>query len=136
MATKYKKPRSINAVSIMLLLLLGLAVYVIVCTWPVYTLSSRAKGVLLDALPMLYRANLRPDNVASVMMKDLKKSVPEALRKAGVKDPKVEVIFSRGKEEVSIEAHFVATAFFPVINKSYEFYLSPRVVTDAARIKW
>jgi hypothetical protein len=136
MATTYKKPRAINAISVTLLLLLGLAVYVIYCTWPVYSLSSRAKGVLLDALPMLYRANLRPDSTASIMLKDLKKSVPAELRKAGVKDPKVEVVFSRSKEEVAIEAHFVATAFFPLIDKTYEFHLSPRVVTDAARIEW
>ena len=136
MATKYKKPRSINTISVMLLLLLGLAVYAIVYTWPVYSLGSRAKGVLLDALPMLYRANLRPEGTASAMMKDLKKSVPLELRKAGVKDPNLEVIFSRSKQEVSIEAHFVATAFFPVINKTWEFHLAPRAATDAARIKW
>ncbi|MGA7741831.1 MAG: hypothetical protein ABSF35_11790 [Polyangia bacterium] len=136
MATKYKKPRAINAISIAMLLLLGLVGYVIYCTWPVYSLSSRAKGVLLDALPMLYRANLRPEGTASAMLRDLKKSVPAELRKAGVKDPKVEVVFSRSKEEVAIEAHFVATAFFPFIDKTYEFHLSPRASTDAARIKW
>jgi hypothetical protein len=136
MATRYKKPHSINTISVALLLLLGLVVYVAIYTWPVYTLSSRAKGVLLDALPMLYRANLRPESIASVMLRDLKKSVPAALRKEGVKDPNLEVIFSRSKQEVSIEADFVATAFFPVINKSYEFRLSPRVVTDAARVEW
>jgi hypothetical protein len=136
MAIRYKKPHSINTISVALVLLLGLMVYVIVCTWPVYSLSSRAKGVLLDALPLLYRANLRPEATASAMIRDLKKNVPETLRKEGVRDPHLEVVFSRGQKEVSIEAHFVATAFFPVINKSYEFYLSPRAVTDAARIKW
>ena len=136
MATRYKKPRSINTVSVGLLVLLGIAVYVAIYTWPVYTLSSRAKGVLLDAIPMLYRANLRSTDVASAMINDLKKSVPTALRKEGVRDPNLEIVFSRSKEEVSIEAHFVATAFFPVINKTCEFHLSPRAVTDAARIEW
>jgi len=99
-------------------------VYVIVCTWPVYSLSSRAKGVLLDALPMFYRANLRPEAVASVMIMNLKKSVPQNLRKEGVRDPHLEVVFSRNKKEVSIEAHFIATAVFPVINKTFDFHLS------------
>jgi hypothetical protein len=85
---------------------------------------------------MLYRANLRTGAVADTMMADLKKSVPLALRKAGVKDPKLEVVFSRSKQEVSIEAHFVATAFFPVLDKTLDFHLEPRAVTDAARIKW
>jgi hypothetical protein len=136
MATRYRKPRSINAVSVGLLLLLGIGVYVAIYTWPVYTLSSRAKGVLLDAIPMLYRANLRSADVASVMINDLKKSVPKLLRKEGVKDPNLEVIFNRSPTEVSIEAHFAATAVFPVINKSIDFHLSPRAVTDAARIEW
>jgi hypothetical protein len=136
MATRYKKPRSINTVSVGLLVLLGIAVYLAIYTWPVYTLSSRAKGVLLDAIPMLYRANLRPTDVALAMINDLKKSVPKALRKEGVRDPNLELVFARSKEEVSIEAHFVATAFFPVINKTVEFHLSPRAVTDTARIEW
>ena len=73
MVTKYKKPHAINTISVTLLLLLGVAIYVIVCTWPVYALSSRAKGVLLDGLPMLYRANLRGDAMASSMIKDMEK---------------------------------------------------------------
>ena len=136
MAIRYKKPHSINTISVALVLLLGLMVYVIVCTWPVYSLSSRAKGVLLDALPLLYRANLRPEATASAMIRDLKKNVPETLRKEGVRDPHLEVVFSRGQKEVSIEAHFVATAFFPVLDKTLDFHLEPRAVTDAARIKW
>ena len=136
MPVKYKKPHSINAVSIGLLLFVGLLVYVGVCTWPVYSLSSRAKGALLDALPLLYRANLRPENVALSMINELKKSLPEDLRKVGVEDHNLELVFSRSTKEVSIEAHFSATAFFPVINKSFAFQLSPRAVTDAARIEW
>jgi hypothetical protein len=136
MVVKYKKPRTINGVSIGLVLMLGLGVYLAVYTWPVYSLSSRAKGVLLDALPILWRANLLPESVALNMINSLKKSVPLALRKQGVKDPKLELVFNRSKKEVSIEAHFSASAFFPVIDKSYEFHLSPRAVTDAARVEW
>ena len=136
MATKYRKPRSINTVSLALLALLGLGIYLIIATWPVYSLSSRAKGVLLDALPVLYRANLRPESTASVMIRDLKKSIPQDLRKQGVRDPNLEVILSRSKEEVSIEAHFAVRAVFPGINKTFDFHLSPRVVTDSARVEW
>jgi hypothetical protein len=136
MVVKYKKPRMINGVSIVLLLIMGMGVYLAVFTWPVYSLSSRAKGVLLDALPMLYRANLRPEATALAMISDLKKNIPIELRKAGVKDPRLELVFTRSKQEVSIEAHFVASAFFPVIDKTYEFHLSPRAATDAARVEW
>jgi len=37
------------------------------------------------------------------MINDLKKSVPTALRKEGVRDPNLEIVFARSKEEVSIE---------------------------------
>jgi len=136
MVVKYKKPRSINAVSVGLMLLLGLAVYIAIYTWPVYSLSSRAKGVLLDYLPTLYRANLLNEAASVSMMRDLKVKVPLALRKAGVKDPNLEVIFNRSKKEVSIEARFKASAFFPIIDKTWEFNLSPRAATDAARVEW
>lgn len=136
MAVKYKKPRSINAVSILMILLLGAAVYVAIYAWPVYSLSSRAKGVLLDNIPALWRANLVNEAAALSMINGLKKSVPEALRKAGVKDPNLKVVFSRSKKEVSIEAQFTASAFFPVINKTVNFSLSPKAVTDAARVEW
>jgi hypothetical protein len=136
MVLKYKKPRTINAVSIAMVLLLGVAVYFGIYTWPVYSLSSRAKGVLLDHLPTFWRANLLSDSAGLTMINGLKKSIPMALRKAGVKDPNLKVIFNRNKKEVSIEAQFTASAFFPVINKSITFNLSPRAVTDAARVEW
>lgn len=136
MPLKYKKPRSINAVSIAMALFLGAAVYVAIYAWPVYSLSSRAKGVLLDNLPVLWRANLVGEAAALSMINGLKKGVPEALRKAGVKDPNLKVVFSRNKQEVSIEAQFTASAFFPVLNKSVKFNLSPKAVTDAARVEW
>jgi hypothetical protein len=136
MAFKYKKPRSINAVSIMMMLFLGATVYVAIYAWPVYSLSSRAKGVLLDNIPVLWRANLVGEAASLSMINGLKKNVPIALRKAGVKDPNLKVVFSRNKQEVSIEAQFTASAFFPVINKTVNFNLSPKAVTDAARVEW
>jgi hypothetical protein len=136
MALKYKKPKTINAVSITLLFVLGAAVYFIIYAWPVYSLSSRAKGVLLDSLPTLWRANLLSEGAALTMINSLKKDVPVALRKAGVKDPNLKLVFSRNKKEVSIEAQFTASAFFPGIDKTIEFNLSPRAVTDAARVEW
>ncbi len=136
MAVKYKKPRAINTVSVAMVLLLGLAVYFGIYAWPVYSLSSRAKGVLLDHLPLLWRANLLNESATALAMDKLRVSVPLALRKAGVKDPNLEVTFTRNKNEVSIQANFTASAFFPVIDKQLDFNLSPKAVTDAARVEW
>jgi hypothetical protein len=61
---KYRKPRSFNVVSLLLLASVGLAAYLLVCLWPVYSASSRAKGILYDHVPALYKANLRRRRLA------------------------------------------------------------------------
>jgi len=112
MATRYKKPRSINTVSVGLLVLLGIA-----DTCHLHLAGSTrflrgAKGVLWTRSPCSI-AQSAPTDVALAMINDLKKSVPKALRKEGVEGIQTwSSFFARSKEEVSIEAHFVATAFF------------------------
>ena len=65
---KYRKPRTINWVTFLLVGVAGLFVYVIIYLWPVYSVHSRVKGILLDHVPALYKANLMPDEVSRPMM--------------------------------------------------------------------
>ncbi len=136
MVIKYKKPRAINGVSVTLLLMAGALVYLAVNLWPAYDVASRAKDVLLDNLPTLYRANLRPDSTAGEMIAELKRSVPLALRKEGVRDPDLEVTFERSKAKVAIAAKFKIAVTFAWIDKTYTIPMNPRVDTDAARVEW
>jgi hypothetical protein len=133
---EYKKPSRINAVSIALLLVLGLLVYVAMTLWPVFAVRSAVKAAMLDQLPLLWRANLRPPSVANPELVRLKKVLTAQIRQAGVKDDKLEIKFERDKKRVAIEARFALSARFRYPDKLVWFHCAPRVETDAAHIEW
>jgi hypothetical protein len=134
--TEYRKPRKINAVSLTLMFFMAAMVYVGYCVWPVLTLRLRVKSELEDVLPNLYRVNLRPDEFAKIEIAKMRRDLMAKLPQLGVKDKKLELVFERGKKRVAIEAHFAASAYFPVFNKTESFQLAPRAETDAARVEW
>jgi hypothetical protein len=133
---KYRKPRTLNVVTFMLLGSMGLVAYSLIYLWPVYSASARVKGILLDHVPALYRANLRPDDVARSMMEDIKTSIANQLGKAGINDKGVKIFLTRSPKEIGLEARFVAHAHFPFPDRTFDFNLSPKVVSDATRIDW
>jgi hypothetical protein len=133
---KYRKPRSVNLVTFVLLGGAGLAAYLLVYLWPVYSASSRAKAILYDHVPALYKANLRGSDVSRAMMEDIKTSIAKELEKAGINDKAAKVFLTRDPKEISLEVRFKAKAHFPFPDKTYEFELSPKVVSDATRIDW
>jgi hypothetical protein len=133
---KYKKPRTLNWVSFALVLCLGLLVYLGYYLWPVYTASSRAKAILWDHIPALYKANLRGNDLATSMIEDIKTSIGAELSKAGINDKAAKIIITRDPKEIALEVRFKAKARFPVPDRTFEFELSPKVVSDATRIDW
>jgi hypothetical protein len=133
---KYRKPRTLNWVTFALLFAAGFAAYLLVYLWPVYTASSRAKGILYDHVPALYKANLRGEDVARAMIEDIKTSIYAELHKAGINDKAAKVFIYRNPKEIGLEVRFKAKAHFPVPDRTFEFELSPKVVSDAARIDW
>ena len=133
---RYKKPRTLNWVSFMLVILVGLGVYVLIYLWPVYSASSRVKGILWDHIPALYKANLRSDDVSHAMIEDIQNSINAELQKARINDKAAKIFIYRSPKEIGLEVRFKATAHFPVPDRSFEFELSPKVVSDATRIDW
>jgi hypothetical protein len=133
---KYKKPGSINVVTFLLLGFGGLIAYLLVYLWPVYSASSRAKGILYDHVPALYKANLRSSDVSQTMLEDIKTSIAKELDKAGINSKGAKIFLTRGKKEIALEVRFKARAHFPFPDKTYEFEVSPKVVSDATRIDW
>lgn len=130
---RYRKPRTFNWVSLLLLGLVGLAGYVIVYMWPVYVAHSRVRAILLDHVPYLYKANLREDRSG---MEQVRNSIATEVGKAGIND-KAMKIFVRGNPKViELEAHFKARAHFPWPDRTFEFDLKPKVVSDATRVDW
>lgn len=133
---KYRKPSTLNWVSFALVLVLGLAAYLGYYLWPVYTASARAKGILWDHIPALYKANLRGNDLATSMIEDIQTSITAELAKAGINDKAAKIIIQRDPKEIALEVRFKAKAHFPFPDRTYEVELSPKVVSDATRIDW
>ena len=133
---KYKKPRTLNWVSFGLVFCLGFAGYLSVYLWPVYTASSRAKAILWDHIPALYKANLRGNDLAASMIEDIKTSIAAELSKAGINDKAAKIFIARDPKEIALEVRFKVKARFPFPDRTFEFELSPKVVSDATRIDW
>jgi len=133
---KYKQPSSFNIVSFGLLIGMGLLGYVLVCLWPVYSASSRAKAILYDHVPALYKANLRSSDVTQAMLEEIKTSIAAELEKAGINAKAAKIFLYRSPKEIGLEVRFKAKAHFPVPDKTYEFEVSPKVVSDATRVDW
>ncbi len=133
---KYKKPSPFNLVSLFLVIGTGLVIYVLVCLWPVYSASSRAKGILHDHVPALYKANLRPPETSASMLEEIKASIASELQKAGINDKAAKIFLYRGTQEIALEVRFKTVAHFPFPEKTYEFEVSPKVVSDATRVDW
>jgi len=135
-ATEYRRPRKINAVSVTMLVLLGIAVYLGLALWPIMALRLRVKSELEDVLPNLWRINLRSEDTARTEIARMKRELTAKLPNLGVRDKHAEVVFERGKKRVAIEVRFAASVTFPVLNKTKTFQLAPRAETDAARVEW
>ena len=134
--TQYKRPRFLNAVSVVLLLIAGTIAYVGITLWPVYNVRSEVENEMSDALPQLWRYNLRPEEVAVPEMAKIKQRLVERIQEVGVKDKRLIVTLIRGKEKVAIEARYTDTAVFAGWGKKVDFALAPRVETSAARVEW
>jgi hypothetical protein len=113
-----------------------LIVYVLVYLWPVYSASARAKGILHDHVPALYKANLRSSDVSQAMLEEIKTSIAAELEKAGINDKAAKIFLYRSPKEIGLEARFKTKAHFPFPDKTFEFEVSPKVVSDATRVDW
>jgi hypothetical protein len=133
---KYRKPRSINVVTFLLIGGAGLAVYILVYLWPVYSASSRAKGILYDHVPALYKANLLGADISRTMMDNIKTDIAKELDKAGINSKGAKIFLTRNPKEITLEVRFKTKAHFPFPDKTYEFEVSPKVVSDATRVDW
>jgi hypothetical protein len=133
---EYKKPRRLNAVSGSLALVFGGFVYFIVAIWPLLTLRSNVKDQLADALPHLWKINLKAEGAARRELVDFRRNLLETLRKTGVKDKQLELVVDRNKKEVALQLRYAAVATFPGTKKTIQLKFSPRVETGAARVDW
>ena len=133
---KYKKPHSLNVMTFVLLGGAGLVVYVLYYMWPVYSASSRAKGILYDHVHALYKANLRGADVSRSMIEEIKISIAKELDKAGINSKAAKIFITHDPKEITLEVRFKTRAQFPFPDRTFEIEVSPKVVSDATRVDW
>jgi hypothetical protein len=136
LATHYKQPRRINAVSISLLLMVAGVGWIGYSAWPIISVNANVKNELGEALPRVYKANLLPEPTSTELITRIHDDLMGKMKKLGVDDPKVEVIISRSKEKVSIETRYTAILALQGTEKTRPLTMSPKVETDAARVDW
>jgi hypothetical protein len=133
---EYQKPRRINAVSVTLSLMTGLFVWAAVSFWPLLVLRSNVSTELAEAIPRLWKLNLRQEAQARAEMPKLKKQIIERLRTLGVKDDKLEVVLERSKQRVALTARYSAVGSLQGLKRQFVFRFAPSIETDAARVDW
>lgn len=136
LATRYKQPKAINGVSLGLVVLVAATAWLGLSAWPAIALNSNIKNELNDALPRLYRFNLRDEPGATVETTKLHDELEAKIRALGVDDGKMVVDMGRSPKSVSIEVRYHATVHLIGLNKPRVVGLNPRVETDAARVEW
>jgi hypothetical protein len=133
---QYQKPRRINAVSVTLSAIMGVCIWAGVSFWPLLVLRSNVSTELAEAIPRLWKLNLRQEAQARAEMPKLKKQVIERLRALGVKDDKLEVVLERSKQRVALTARYAATGSLTGWKRQFVFHFAPSIETDAARVDW
>lgn len=133
---KYRKPKSFNSVTLLLLLGLAFAGYLLVYLWPVYSGSAKVRSLLREHIPTLYRANLLPSDTAIPIIEKLKGDILDQMVKQGIDPKTIKLDVSRDSQEISLQAHFKIKAHFPYPDRTFEFEVSPKVRSDAARVEW
>ena len=136
MATTYKQPRRINAVSVGLFLIVGAVGWLGYCAWPLIAVNANVKNELSDALPRAYKANLLPEPTSTEGISRIHDELMAKMKKLGVEDPQVKVVIERTKEKISVEARYTTVLLVKGLDKSYPLDMNPKVETDAARVDW
>jgi hypothetical protein len=133
---KYKQPRRINAVSVVLVLLLVGAAYVAFSSLPVYTLYSNVKNELEDALPRLYRANLLPEPESTVGVDEIRRGLIERLTALGVANTESALTITRDARVVALGVDFGTHIDLKLVGKKIPLTLHPRAETGAERVSF
>lgn len=133
---QYQKPRRINVVSVTLLLMLATTVWIGISAWPLVVLRSNVKNEIEEVMPRFWKLNLRTEAQARQEMVKLKKHLTERVRKVGVKDDKLQLVFDRNKKRVAISVLYKAVGSLRGYDRVFVFHFAPRAETDASRVDW
>lgn len=128
---KYKKPRKLNPVSFLLLLLVLAAGYAGFQFGPAYYRKWRAKGILSDsanrAYPKRFKEGWERDDAVEV----IRKSTVKQLQDLGINDPELQVKIEFRAKEISATATYKVVVKHPLVNKITTLYFRPHSEVSA-----
>jgi hypothetical protein len=133
---EYQKPRRINSVSVTMSLMLAMAIWAGISFWPLIVVRSNVKSEIEEVMTRFWKLNLRTEAQARDELVKLKRHLTERIRKAGVTDDKLELVFERNKKTVAISARYRTVGSLRGWDRKFVFDFAPRSETDASRVDW
>ena len=122
---KYKKPRSINSVSVLMALALLAAGYSGYQFGPHYYHKWKARGILSDAANRAYPKRMTEGWDRQNFITELKVKTEKKLKEMGIDDPKLDVTITYGKTAITAQASYVVIITHPFIDKKTTLYFRP-----------
>lgn len=102
----YKKPRKLNFVSFVLIVILAVVIYGSIKFGPPYYRKWKAKGPLSNAANAVYPKRNLPEENLQAYFEKLKKEVTAELRTIGITDPGLQIHISKVGTEVTVTADY------------------------------
>ena len=131
MAQQYKKPRRINAVSVIIFLVLAAAAYAAVQFGPPHYRKWKASGILSEAANKVYpKRMVAPDAVADFVEK-IRTETAAQLRELGIADPGLRVTINLNPKRISVGVEYVEIIKHPFVGKITTLSFAPRFDLDA-----
>ncbi|HEY0711597.1 MAG TPA: hypothetical protein VGF45_02920 [Polyangia bacterium] len=133
---EYQKPRRINSVSVTLAAMMAATVWAIISFWPIIKVRSNVKSEIEEVMPRFWKLNLRTEAQAREELAKLRRHLTDRIRKVGVTDDRLELVFERNKKTVAISAHYKTVGTLRGWDRKFVFDFAPRAETDASRVEW
>lgn len=130
---RYKRPRTLNTVTFLLIIILGGGGYWVSKMWPIFRAKSTSKVILRNAANKFFsfhhhRGTLRGDEERA-----LRQDVIRQFRELGVTDPNLEVTLEEEPKFIRVGANFTMQVKFFWDKKPQVHVLSPSAETSTER---
>jgi hypothetical protein len=117
MRQSYKKPRKLNFVSVLVILILLSLFYVLIQFGPPYWRKWKAKEALSESASKVYGKRYVSDEAAAPFLEQVQQQTMAKLRDFGIEDPDLKVNVIKDSEEITVEAEYMERIKHPLIGK-------------------
>lgn len=133
MGQSYKKPRKLNFVSILVILVLFSIVYSVIQFGPPYWRKWKSKEILSECTSKIYVKRFVPTDTLSPFLEKVQQEAMKKLRSIGIEDPGLKVNLHKDDEEIMAEAEYVERIKHPLIGKYTNLRFRPFNVVEIDR---